>query len=61
MQKGVFRGQSSLFGHSVHSELTFSPLVFGLFSPITPHFKPPVVYKPGYDYLNDYGNDSLTL
>ena len=59
MQKLVFQGQSSLFGHSLHSELTFSPLVFGLFSPITTHFKPPGIYKPGDDYINFYGSDSL--
>ena len=31
----------------------------GLFSPITAHFKPPGVYKPGDDYINCYGSDSL--
>ena len=35
------------------------PLVFGLFSPITTHFKPLGVYKPGDDYIDYYGSDSL--
>ena len=33
--------------------------MFGLFSLIITHFKPPGVYKPGDDYINYYGSGSL--